>query len=113
VAFAAAKCRDLTTSAVHHASRKETQLKKITQTIGLALCLAAISGSALAAPKTGKTTPPAMYECTKCHMKFSAATAKKDHYKDPMDGGALVPVKSAPAGKGGSHTKPTMGSMGM
>lgn len=34
------------------------------------------------------------YECTKCHMKVSAATAKKDHYKDSMDGGTLVPVKT-------------------
>jgi hypothetical protein len=33
-------------------------------------------------------------------MKVSAATAKKDHYKDPMDGGKLVPMKAAPA-KGG------------
>jgi len=30
-------------------------------------------------------------------MKVSAATAKKDHYKDPMDGGKLVPVLNAPA----------------
>lgn len=43
-----------------------------------------------------KTTAAAtMYECTTCHMKVSAATAKKDHYKDPMDGGTLVPVKPA------------------
>jgi hypothetical protein len=41
-----------------------------------------------------------MYQCQKCHMKVSAATAKKDHYKDPMDGGKLVPMKAAPA-KGG------------
>ena len=27
-------------------------------------------------------------------MKVSAAVAKKDHYKDPMDGGKLVPVKA-------------------
>ena len=25
-----------------------------------------------------------MYECHKCHRKVSAATARKDHYKDPM-----------------------------
>jgi hypothetical protein len=42
-----------------------------------------------------------MYECQKCHMKVSAATAKKDHYKDPMDGGKLTPVMNAPA-KGAS-----------
>lgn len=41
------------------------------------------------------------YQCQKCHMKVSAATAKKDHYKDPMDGGKLLPVpaKAMPAGK--------------
>ena len=27
-----------------------------------------------------------MYECHKCHRKVSAATARKDHYKDPMGG---------------------------
>ena len=44
-------------------------------------------------PKAAKTA--AMYECSTCHMKVSAAVAKKDHYKDPMDGGNLVPVKAA------------------
>lgn len=47
-----------------------------------------------------KKTPAAMtYQCSKCHMTFTAAQAKKDHYKDPMDGGKLVPVapKKAPA----------------
>ena len=42
-----------------------------------------------------KTAAAATYECTKCHMKVSAATAKKDGYKDSMDGGALVPVTTA------------------
>ena len=36
------------------------------------------------------------YECAKCHMKFTAAQAKKDHYKDPMDGGKLMPAAAAP-----------------
>ncbi len=45
------------------------------------------------APKAAKTE--AMYECSKCHMKVSAAVAKKDHYKDPMDGGTLIPIKTA------------------
>ena len=38
---------------------------------------------------------PMMYQCSKCGMKVTAAVAKKDHYKDPMDGGKLVPVKMA------------------
>jgi hypothetical protein len=33
------------------------------------------------------------YECVKCHMQYSAAEAKKDHYKCDMDGGKLVAVK--------------------
>jgi len=62
-----------------------------------ALCLALIPhASAAAAKKTAKTAP-AKYECTKCHMIYSAADAKKNHMKDPMDGGKLVPV--APAKK--------------
>ncbi len=35
-----------------------------------------------------------VYECTTCHMRYSAADAKKNSYKDPMDGGKLVPVSS-------------------
>lgn len=61
--------------------------------------LSLLSAAATAAPaKTApvkKTAAATTYECTKCHMKVSAATAKKDHYKDSMDGGALVPVKTA------------------
>ncbi|HEY3333548.1 MAG TPA: efflux RND transporter periplasmic adaptor subunit [Capsulimonadaceae bacterium] len=34
---------------------------------------------------------PSQYECTKCHMRYSAADAKKYNYIDPMDGGKLVP----------------------
>ncbi len=44
-----------------------------------------------------KTATAATYQCQKCHMKVSAATAKKDGYKDPMDGGKLVPVMAAPS----------------
>jgi multidrug efflux pump subunit AcrA (membrane-fusion protein) len=35
------------------------------------------------------------YECEKCHMRFSAADAKKYNYVDPMDGGKLLPVVSS------------------
>ena len=56
--------------------------------------------AALAAPakmthRPARTTTATLYECSKCHMKVSAAVAKKDHYKDPMDGGKLVPIKTA------------------
>lgn len=44
-----------------------------------------------------------VYECTVCHMHYSAADAKKDHYRDPMDGGTLVPIKSAQAASGTAH----------
>ncbi len=67
---------------------------------GLALVLLPVT--VLAAPaKTHKAAKPtaAMYECSKCHMKVSAAVAKKDHYKDAMDGGKFVPVNYA-AGTG-------------
>lgn len=64
------------------------------------LILALFPVMALAAPVKAKTAPSAtktaaMYECQKCHMKVSAAVAKKDHFKDPMDGGTLTPVKPA------------------
>ncbi len=35
---------------------------------------------------------PTTYQCEKCHMTYSAADAKKNHYRDPMDGGKLDPV---------------------
>ena len=46
-------------------------------------------------PAAAQKTVAVLYECQKCHMQVSAATAKKDGYKDPMDGGKLVPVKAA------------------
>lgn len=36
-----------------------------------------------------------VYKCTVCHMHYSAADAKKHHYRDPMDGGKLVLVPAA------------------
>lgn len=75
-------------------------LKLTTALASAALCLLPLTVSAapVKAARTApvkKTAAAAMYECTKCHMKVDAATAKKDHYKDSMDGGTLVPVKAA------------------
>jgi hypothetical protein len=49
-----------------------------------------------------------VYECSVCHMQYSAADAKKDHYKDSMDGGKLLPVKPAvkSTAKSGAGTSP-------
>ncbi len=85
-------------------------MKKITALVGIALCLLPIA-SVAAKPATHKApakkaVAAPMYECQVCHMKVSAAVAKKDHYKDTMDGGALIPVKPAPA-------KGSMGAMKM
>ena len=65
---------------------------------------AALAGapSAFAAHKAPKKAMTATtYQCQKCHMKMSASAAKKDHYKDPMDGGKLVPVKPMSSKMGG------------
>ena len=67
----------------------------------LSLTALLIPGMALAGTTGKKATPKksagaAWYVCAKCHMKYSAAEAKKDHYIDPMDGGKLVAVKSSP-----------------
>jgi len=56
-----------------------------------------------------KTATATTYQCQKCHMKVSAATAKKDGYKDPMDGGKLLPIPAASA-KAAPAVKP-MGKM--
>ena len=61
----------------------------------VSLCLLSEAALLAAPPKTApaKKSAPAFYQCTKCHMKVSAAAAKKSHYKDSMDGGTFVPVK--------------------
>ena len=77
-------------------------MKNLILATGLALSLLPLAANA--APAHHATKAPAkmaatMYQCQKCHMKVSAAVAKKDHYKDPMDGGKLVPVTAPPTGK--------------
>lgn len=49
-------------------------------------------------PSAKKAVAATTYQCSKCHMTYTTAQAKKNHYKDPMDGGTLVPVtpKKAP-----------------
>ena len=84
-------------------------MKNLILSTGIVLSLLPLSANA--APAHHAMKAPAkmaatMYQCQKCHMKVTAAVAKKDGYKDPMDGGKLVPVKAAPTGK-------SMGSMKM
>ncbi len=43
-------------------------------------------------PSAKKTVAATTYQCSKCHMTYTAAQAQKNHYKDPMDGGRLVPI---------------------
>lgn len=84
-------------------------MNKIFALSGLTLALLPMASTAALAHGAdkhmqGKKTASAAYQCQKCHMKVSAATAKKDGYKDPMDGGKLLPVtaastKAAPAAK--------------
>jgi len=76
-------------------------MKNLSLAAGLALSLLPLAVSAAPTHHAMKTPAKAaaMYECQSCHMKVTAAVAKKDHYKDTMDGGKLVPVKAAPAGK--------------
>jgi len=62
---------------------------------GIMLSLLTLTAAAPAKTAPAKKTAATVYECTKCHMKVNAATAKKDHYKDPMDGGTFAAVKTA------------------
>ncbi len=85
-------------------------MKNLFLATGLALSLLPVTASAAPvhhAAKAPAKTAATMYQCQKCHMKVSAATAKKDGYKDPMDGGKLLPMAAAP-----TKTAP-MGSMKM
>ncbi len=84
-------------------------MNKILALSGLTLALLPMASTAAPAHGAdkrmeGKKATATAYQCQKCHMKVSAATAKKDGYKDPMDGGKLLPVtapptKAAPAAK--------------
>ena len=38
-----------------------------------------------------------VYKCVICHIHYTAAQAKKFHYKDPMEGGRLAPLKGVQA----------------
>lgn len=73
-------------------------MKNLLAVTGLALSLLPLAANAAPAHHAMKMPAKAtMYQCQKCHMKVSAATAKKDGYKDAMDGGKLVPLTAAPA----------------
>ena len=48
-----------------------------------------------AAASTGQ-----MYECVICHIHYTAAQAKRFHYRDPMEGGKLVPLTGAAPNSG-------------
>ena len=76
-------------------------MKNFALVTGLALSLLPLTATAAPAHHAMKSSKSAttMYQCQKCHMKVSAATAKKDQYKDPMDGGKLMPMTTAPADK--------------
>lgn len=73
-------------------------------TLALAgLVLGLLPSAVLAAPihrmpSAKKAVAATTYQCSKCHMTYTAAQARKNHYKDPMDGGTLVPIapKKAP-----------------
>ena len=69
-------------------------MKNLILATGFALSLLPLAAAAAPAHHAAKAPvkAAAMYQCSKCHMKVSAAVAKKDGYKDPMDGGKLVPV---------------------
>jgi len=80
---------------------KTSMTKILMASAGIMLSLLTLTAAAPAKTVSAKKTAPAkktaaaVYECTKCHMKVNAATAKKDHYKDPMDGGTFAAVKTA------------------
>lgn len=57
--------------------------------LAMDLALSLLSLAVHAAPphhvlKAPVKTSATIYQCSKCHMKVSAATAKKDDYKDPI-----------------------------
>ncbi len=59
-------------------------------------------GSSFVWTASSRSVPSQVYECTVCHMHYSAADAKKNHFRDPMDGGRLVPVSGPQAASSGT-----------
>ncbi len=59
-----------------------------------ALAIALIPASLSASAKSKAPAATTAYECSTCHMHFTAAMARKDHFKDPMDGGKLIAIKA-------------------
>jgi multidrug efflux pump subunit AcrA (membrane-fusion protein) len=45
----------------------------------------------------GSQSAGPVYECVICHIHYTAAQAAKFHYRDPMDGGKLIPLKNSQA----------------
>ncbi len=88
----------MTAATPHHNDQEKLRMKTRIALAGLVIALLPIAS--LAAPAKSKAAPrvaktAVMYECSKCHMKYTAAQAKKDGYKYPMDGGKLMPIKAA------------------
>jgi len=79
------------------------KLARIVAIAGAVLAIVPIAAFATPAAKpaakkpVAKTAVATKYECSKCHMQYSAAEAKKLKYKCDMDGGKLVPMKSTSA----------------
>ena len=67
-----------------------------------ASAVATEGGSSFVWAASSGAAPSQVYECTVCHMHYSAANAKKNHFRDPMDGGRLVPVNSPQAASTGT-----------
>ncbi len=79
---------------------------------GFALLLvgACAVAPSLAGPTRKAAKPaPTLDECRKCHMRYVAAVARKNHFPDPVDGGKLTPVRGivvAPKKPNHSPAKP-------
>lgn len=67
-----------------------------------ASALAAQGGVSYLWTANGSTQKISVYECVVCHMHYTSAQAAKLHYRDPMDGGKLVPVPGTVAASGGA-----------
>jgi multidrug efflux pump subunit AcrA (membrane-fusion protein) len=57
------------------------------------------------AQASGPAAAATLYECAICHIRYSAKQAAQYNYKDPMDGGTLVPVASTGAASAGAALK--------
>jgi hypothetical protein len=93
---------------------EDTMTKTLTAVTGAILAVGILTGAATAKPMAamkGKMVP--MYQAAICHMYFTPAQAKMDHYACPISKGKMHKVMVSPAMAKMQMAKTNKAMMGM